>query len=244
MMAIRTRSDNLPIGMLLAAVGGFLDAYTFVRYGVFANAQTGNVVLLAIDAGNGRWNHIAAHVPPVVAFVVGAVSAETLAGPGARRLLRRPTRVVLGGEIAVLLVVALLPTSTPAVVITMAVSFVTALQISTFKLLGDTAYNTTMVTGNLRTISAGLYQRVAGRDAAAGRRALALAGVVAGFIAGALVGTVLTRTTGKWAICLAAGMLAVVLITMVRETRALERVVPPAARAPAESAAIEPGVDR
>ena len=37
--------------MLLAGVGGFLDAYTFVGYhGVFANAQTGNIVLLGVGA--------------------------------------------------------------------------------------------------------------------------------------------------------------------------------------------------
>lgn len=37
---------GLPTGLLLAGVGGFLDAYTFVGYGgVFANAQTGNIVL-------------------------------------------------------------------------------------------------------------------------------------------------------------------------------------------------------
>ena len=35
--------------MLLTAVGGFLDAFTFVQHGVFANAQTGNVVLFTVD---------------------------------------------------------------------------------------------------------------------------------------------------------------------------------------------------
>jgi uncharacterized membrane protein YoaK (UPF0700 family) len=39
MADIRTRPEGLPTGLLLAGVGGFLDAYTFVGYnGVFANA--------------------------------------------------------------------------------------------------------------------------------------------------------------------------------------------------------------
>jgi hypothetical protein len=51
MPAIRTRPDTLPTGLLLACAGGFLDAYTFVgRGGVFANAQTGNIVLLGVEA--------------------------------------------------------------------------------------------------------------------------------------------------------------------------------------------------
>ena len=39
-------SDNFITGSLLALVGGFLDAYTYLcRGNVFANAQTGNIVL-------------------------------------------------------------------------------------------------------------------------------------------------------------------------------------------------------
>jgi hypothetical protein len=56
MPAIRTRPEDLPTGVLLAGVGGFLDAYTFVgRGGVFANAQTGNIVLLGVAAGERHW---------------------------------------------------------------------------------------------------------------------------------------------------------------------------------------------
>ena len=40
-------SDSFRIGAILAAVGGFLDAYTYLARGqVFANAQSGNIVLL------------------------------------------------------------------------------------------------------------------------------------------------------------------------------------------------------
>ena len=50
----RQISETLHLGMLLAAVGGFLDAYTYLSRGkVFANAQTGNLVLLGIRAFEG-----------------------------------------------------------------------------------------------------------------------------------------------------------------------------------------------
>ena len=46
----RQMSDSLRVAMLLALAGGFLDAYTYVtRGGVFANAQTGNIVLFGIN---------------------------------------------------------------------------------------------------------------------------------------------------------------------------------------------------
>ncbi len=47
-------SDSLTVGVLLAVVGGFLDAYTYLLRGhVFANAQTGNIVLLGFRPPKG-----------------------------------------------------------------------------------------------------------------------------------------------------------------------------------------------
>ena len=44
-------SERFRIGALLAVAGGLLDAYTYLmRDGVFANAQTGNIVLLGVRA--------------------------------------------------------------------------------------------------------------------------------------------------------------------------------------------------
>ena len=43
--------EMLRVGLCLAFTGGFLDAYTYLlRGGVFANAQTGNMVLMALYA--------------------------------------------------------------------------------------------------------------------------------------------------------------------------------------------------
>lgn len=46
-------SESMPLGLMLAIVGGFLDAYTFsTRGGVFSNAITGNIVLLGLNLAN------------------------------------------------------------------------------------------------------------------------------------------------------------------------------------------------
>jgi uncharacterized membrane protein YoaK (UPF0700 family) len=63
-------SKSVGLGILLAIVGGFLDAYIFVgRGGVFANAQTGNVVLMGIKAATGDWNQAVFHALPILAFI-------------------------------------------------------------------------------------------------------------------------------------------------------------------------------
>jgi uncharacterized membrane protein YoaK (UPF0700 family) len=77
--AIRRRPETLLQGVLLAVVGGYLDAFTFVRFGVFANAQTGNVVLLGVDAASGYWHAAFLKLTPVLVFMVGIVIVEQLA---------------------------------------------------------------------------------------------------------------------------------------------------------------------
>ena len=65
-------SDSYLIGALLAVAGGFLDAYTFLcRGGVFANAQTGNIVLLGVNLASGRWEEAITYLMPVSAFFFG-----------------------------------------------------------------------------------------------------------------------------------------------------------------------------
>ena len=54
--------ESVPFGILLAIVGGFIDAYTFIgRGGVFANAQTANIVLLGVYASEGNWSYALVH---------------------------------------------------------------------------------------------------------------------------------------------------------------------------------------
>ena len=69
-------------GALLAIVGGFLDAFTFLEKGhVFANAMTGNVVLLGVFTATGNWLQAGGHLLPILAFSVGIVVAEILKRP-------------------------------------------------------------------------------------------------------------------------------------------------------------------
>jgi uncharacterized membrane protein YoaK (UPF0700 family) len=98
MTGIRTRPESLGLAMLLTAVGGFLDAFTFVQHRVFANAQTGNVVLFTVDAANRDWSNAATRLPPIAAFIVGVAVIETLGVPSVWHALRRPLRVELGSR--------------------------------------------------------------------------------------------------------------------------------------------------
>jgi len=217
--------------MLLAGVGGFLDAYTFVGYnGVFANAQTGNIVLLGVDAQAGHWQEALLHIPPVVAFVLGVALAQILAQPAVRRIVRRPTRWVLIAEIVVLAAVAGTPGGIPSRVVPGAIAFVAAVQVSTFRSLDGVEYASTLTTSNLRALTVNIFQWRTGHDPAPRHHAALLATIIAAFAVGAGVGGLCTRLIHRQAAWIAAGALMIVLAAIVIETRRLDRgdAAPPA----------------
>jgi uncharacterized membrane protein YoaK (UPF0700 family) len=68
--------ETFPLAILLSCAGGYLDAFTWVgQGGVFANAQTGNVVLLGINAAAGQWSEAVHHLMPILAFTFGVYAA-------------------------------------------------------------------------------------------------------------------------------------------------------------------------
>jgi uncharacterized membrane protein YoaK (UPF0700 family) len=139
---------------LLAAAGGYLDGFTYVGHGhVFANAMTGNVVLLGINIISGSWDTAFRHLPPIYAFLLGISAARAMQLGSIQRRLRSPYLAALGLEIGILFVLALLPASTADVVITISIAFAASVQVETFREVNGHSYNSTFVTGNLRTLS-------------------------------------------------------------------------------------------
>lgn len=237
MTGIRTRNESLAIGVLLGAVGGFLDAYTFVGHAVFANAQTGNIVLFGVETASRHWHQAILRLVPIAAFMVGVVATETLARPRVRRGVRRPLRVALGAEIVILAAVASLPDDAPALLVTVPVAFAASIQWSTFRMLVDAPYSTLLATGNLRMATASAFQWIVEHDPTARRHARQFAAVVLAFAAGALIGAISTNNLGTTAVAVAAGILLITLVALMNETRQLERQ---AADAPVEAGAEEP----
>ncbi len=200
--------------------GGFLDAYTFVtRDGVFANAQTANVILSGIDMASGQWRSALGYLPPLLAFVLGVFTAEFISKPVVARIVRRPVRAVLIMEILVIAIIGFLPDTVPNAFVTVPISFVAAVQVTTFRVLVASAYNTTMTTGNLRSLSQALFHRITNGNKAAGTRAVNVGSVILGFVAGAILGAGMSEVPENRAVWVAAGMLLVALLLFVIDER-------------------------
>ena len=65
--------------MFLSASGGLQDAYTYIGRGkVFANAQTGNIVLMSQAAFNGDLSRVLHYLIPLLSFALGVAAAEVI----------------------------------------------------------------------------------------------------------------------------------------------------------------------
>lgn len=206
MVERRHPADSLALGLVLAAAGGFMDAYTFIaRGGVFANAQTGNLVLLGVRAfeGDVRALH---YLAPVLAFVLGVLACQALRA-GQRRL--RPVgwrQAVLIGEAVLLAASAFAPQSCNDAV-NAGVSFACAMQVSAFRSLRGQPYATTMCTGNLRSGTEALWKGVAARDGDSLRAGGRYFAVIGCFVAGAGAGALLTEAFREVTALFPAGLL-------------------------------------
>ena len=202
----RHPADALRLGLVLAAAGGFMDAYTYIaRGGVFANAQTGNLVLLGVRAfeGDVRALH---YLAPVLAFVLGVLACQALRA-GQRRL--RPVgwrQAVLIGEAVLLAASAFAPQSCNDAV-NAGVSFACAMQVSAFRSLHGQPYATTMCTGNLRSGTEALWKGVAARDGDSLRAGGRYFAVIGCFVAGAGAGALLTEAFREVTALFPAGLL-------------------------------------
>lgn len=210
-------SETLLVGTILAMVGGFLDAYTYIcRGGVFANAQTGNIVLVGIKMAQGDYRGGLYHLVPVFSFLVGVVVAEYI-----RRKFKENKRihwrqVIIAFENVVLALIAFIP-NTNDVVANILVSFVCSIQVQSFRKIHGNIYTTTMCTGNLRSATESLYEYKASNNRSDLIKSLHYYVIIAFFIIGATIGTLLTGIFGKETIYFACLLLAVVFAMMFKK---------------------------
>ena len=72
-------SDSFLMSAFIILSGGLQDAYTYLCRGkVFANAQTGNIVLMAVHAFAGEWGRVLHYLVPLCFFALGVFAAELM----------------------------------------------------------------------------------------------------------------------------------------------------------------------
>ena len=207
-------SESMILGVVLTLAGGFQDAYSYnCRGEVFANAQTGNIVLLGQNLASGNFQNALHYVFPLLAFLGGVYLSEWVRElcKGRGRLHWR--QIVLAFEIVMLAIAGLLPQSLN-VVSNVLMSFACAMQVDSFRKFRGIPCATTMCIGNMRSGTELLCRYHITKDPELKRKSLHYYFIIFVFAIGAAIGAVASQKFGNPAIWIAAGLMLLGFILM------------------------------
>jgi len=200
----------------MTSVGGYIDAFLYLRHHVFGFAQTGNVVFLAVAlVQRGDWVTFAW---PLLAYLAGLIAAQLLR----TRAPALPARVLgaaLAVQLAVLVALAFLPRNAPAALLVVSLSFVGGVRLELFRSAGGISFVSIATTGNLMRWMEAVADLVRDGRSPAGLRAVVHTGIVVlGFLAGALCGAGVSKAFGPalWGAVILEGASLIVFVAQSR----------------------------
>ena len=202
-------SDSMLTAFFIILSGGLQDAYTYCCRGkVFANAQTGNIVLMAVHAFAGEWGRVLHYLVPLCFFALGVFAAE-LMHQKLQNLQRLHWRqLVVLGEVLLLFLVGFLPQE-QNLLANAIVSFSCAMQVQAFRKVNGYAFASTMCIGDLRSGGEALCVWHRTRDPKAKDRMLRYFGIILLFALGSGLGSKSCVWLGGRTIWISCGLLLV-----------------------------------
>lgn len=205
-------SESLRVGILLALTGGFLDAYTYLCRGkVFANAQTGNMVMFGISFLEGNIKDSFKYIVPIIAFAIGVFLAEIIRSKLLEHEKIHWRQGVLAIEIFLLIGVAFIPYDYIANIL---ISLICAMQVESFRKFHGNNYATTMCTGNLRSGTEKIVAFMKNRDKDYLKVASQYYFIIIIFCFGAFIGGIFSLNIGRKSILISCIPLIIALIIM------------------------------
>lgn len=146
---------------ILIAVAGFFGAYTYLLRGnIFCNAQTGNVVLMGMALGSGKWSEGLYFLIPISAYIMGAVISELVPTPIKHKFLIRWDTILILIEILAVIILGLIPESAPVQISQVIINFIASMQYNTFRQAEGLPMATTFATNHIRQIGVGLAKEI------------------------------------------------------------------------------------
>ncbi len=112
-----------------------LDIYTYVVRGkVFANAQTGNIVLFGLNIAEGNVKESFYYLIPILAFMLGVFIAEKIRKYFTNNKTKIHWRqVIIIIEMITILIVSFVPRGRFNMFVNVAISFICSMQVESFR---------------------------------------------------------------------------------------------------------------
>lgn len=202
--------------VLLMLSGGFMGAYSyFLKGGVFANAETANLLILAFNIAELNTEGIISVLYPISAFFIGTFFSQMFIEKLGRRWI--PTLLIV--EIMTLISLSLLPSETPDRVFHVVIAVLSSMQFNTFRKARGVAMSTLFCTAHLRGFGASLYSAIADRKGEELKKSLYHGGLIMTFLAGGISCSLISKSLGGYTIALSSLPLLFVLQEVLRKER-------------------------
>lgn len=211
-------SESFKLNAILSFSGGLQDAYTYnMRGNIFANAQTGNIVMMGQNFLQGEFLTGLRYLLPVLSFACGVFVAEKIEHKLKESHKIHWRQAILIFEMIILTIVGFLPANItlPA---TMMVAFSCAMQVQTFRKIRGYGYSSTMCIGNLRSGTESLSRYMRSKEKESLEKAVFFYGIILIFALGAGVGGLITGWLGIRTIWVSVGILLAAILIMIKET--------------------------
>lgn len=224
----RQMSDTMLLGVFLAFAGGFMDAYSYIlRDQVFANAQTGNMLLFGVYVSEGNFIVAKDYICPVLAFTMGIIISDVVhylvqIKSEIERLHWRQVAVAI--ELVILFGVGFI-SQQGNLVANGFLSMACGIQVESFRKIHGNGIATTMCIGNLRSATSNLYSYIIEKKKSGLRKFILYFIVIVCFVFGAIIGNICIQVLQERAIWVDAFVLCICLLLMFKEEIEIEEKI-------------------
>ena len=191
---------NLPVHeqlifcLLLTAVGGFFDAYTFVNCdGIFANAQTGNLIFVGIDLIEGNFSEVIHYSIPILSFVIGVLVSKFIETKYKELSIFKHIYMLLLTQIVALIIISIKHKYFGVDIRPIVISFICAIQFDGFRKVNNLVFASVFCTGNLRSMSEHLYKYFVLKKKESKIPFLIYLSVITVFLSGVVLGAAMSK---------------------------------------------------
>ena len=194
------RTESLRLGIMLAFIGGFMDAYSYICRGeVFANAQTGNMLLVGVNLYEGKFDNVIHYLFPVMFFGIGILIAEILRYKLENKDLFHWRQLSILLEALVLFGVGFMPQSMNLIANSLT-SLACGIQVESFRKIRGNGIATTMCIGNFRSANENMFKYFKEDNKGAGEKSLLYFFIILCFVIGAIAGNFFVKVFNERAI--------------------------------------------
>lgn len=190
-----------------------MDVYSYIgRDHVFANAQTGNILLVGVSISEGNWALAGRYFFPVVSFAVGIMLADLVHERFGSVIHWRQVTVFF--EAVILLGVSFIPGGDFNLLANCLTSFACGMQVESFRKIHGHGIATTMCIGNLRNALQNVDDYIITHRRGFLENGLLYFGVIFTFVFGAVLGNWCIERMGLHAIAVASVLLFIAFAIM------------------------------